>query len=225
MTTAANRILAVLALVLAGVALPVPGQEPGHAGEPASTDSKRFSFGFLAGVNHTPSEERSRYREGQVVYADGRTVEGRTRFSWNQPEGWLVGGFVELDLGARFSVQAGLSYVHAYMWDSTVDAPLEVHWLGSLTFRNYRDSLQLPVTLNYRLGSAKWRPVIGAGPAFRSQLNSSRYGAVALFGVEGRMGRRWTIAPQVRYFRWAPGDVYILGGPRNRVQALVVVSF
>lgn len=81
------------------------------------------------------------------------------------------------------------------------------------------------MTLNYRLGSAKWHPVIGASPAFRSQLNSSRYGAVALFGVEWHMGRRWTIAPQVRYFRWAPGSAYVLGGPRNRVQAPIVVSF
>ena len=224
MTTAANRILAILALVLAGVELPVPGQEPGHASERTDTDSKRFSFGFLAGVNHTPIEERSRYQERQVIYADGRTAEGQTIFWWNQPQGWLVGGFVELELGARFSVQAGLSYVHAYAWESTVDAPLDVPWLGSLTFRYRRASLQLPVTLNYRLGSAKWRPVIGVGPAFRSQLSSSRYGAVALFGVEGRMSRRWTIAPQVRYFRWAR-SAYILGGPRNRVQALVVVSF
>ena len=217
MTAIAQRILAALALGLVVVALPVPGLDPpSRAGERTGTDSKLFSFGFLAGVNHTPIQVQSRYQEGQTLVW------------WNQPEGWLVGGFLELDLGARFSVQAGLSYVHAYIWKSTVDQPLDVPWLGSHPRRYYRDSLQLPVTLNYRLGSAKWRPVIGAGPAFRSQLSSGRYGAVALFGVEGRMGRGWTIAPQVRYFRWAPlrGDGFrYLSGPRNRVQALVVVSF
>lgn len=217
MTAAAQRILAVLALGLVVVALPVPGLDPpSRAGERTGTDSKLFTFGFLAGVNHTPIQVQSRYQDGQTLVW------------WNQPEGWLFGGFVELDLGARFSVQAGLSYVHAYIWQSTVDQPLEVPWLGSHTRRHYRDSLQLPVTLNYRLGAAKWRPVIGAGPAFRSQLSSGRYGAVALFGVEGRISRRWTIAPQVRYFRWAPlrGDGFrYLSGPRNRVQALVVVSF
>ena len=215
MTTAAKRILAVLVLGMAGAALPVPGE--GLNGERARTGTlaSRFSFGFLGGVSQTPVEEQS------------MQLAIQTRYWWNQPEGWLVGGFAEMDLGARFSVQAGLSYVHAYAWETDVlkqDALDSPSGPSEITFRTLKDSWELPVTLNYRLGSAKWRPVIGAGPAFRSQLYGGSYGAVALFGVEGRMGQRWTLAPQVRYFRWAPGDAY-LSGPRNRVQALVVVTF
>lgn len=208
MTAATQRILAVLVLGMAGVTLPISGQEPSRTSERADTGSKRFTFGFLAGMNHTSNEQQSTLFQ----------LEQDTVYWWNQPEGWLVGGFVELNLGARFSVQAGLSYVRAYMWQSRISKQT-----GS-TFQDRQDSYEAPVTLNYRLGSANWRPVIGAGPAFRNQLYGGSYGAVALFGVEGRMGPRWTIAPQLRYFRWAPGDIHFRG-PRNRVQALVVVTF
>lgn len=215
MTAAAKRILAVLVLGMAGVTLPVPGESLNRERDRTGTLASRFSFGFLGGVNQTPYEDQS------------MQLEIQTLSWWNQPEGWLVGGFAEMDLGARFSVQAGLSYVHAYMWRSialTQDT-LEVSpGPSELLFRTNKSSLELPVTLNYRMGSAKWRPVIGAGPAFRSQPYGGSYGAVALFGVEGRVGQRWTLAPQVRYFRWTPGSAY-LSGPRNRVQALVVVTF
>ena len=215
MTTPAKRILAVLVLGMAGVTLPIPGE--GLSRETARTGklADRFSFGFLGGVNQTPYEDQSIEREIQTIHW------------WNQREGWLVGGFVELDLGTRFSVQAGLSYVHAYMWETIVltqDTLEASPGPAEFMYQVNKSSLELPVTLNYRMGSAKWRPVIGAGPAFRSQLYGGSYGAVALFGVEGRMGQRWTLAPQVRYFRWVPGDAY-LSGPRNRVQALVVVTF
>lgn len=215
MTAAAKRILAVLVLGMAGVAPPVPGESLNRERDRTGTLASRFSFGFLGGVSQTPHENQS------------MQLAIQTLSWWNQPEGWLVGGFAEMDLGARFSVQAGLSYVHAYIWQTDVlkqDALELRSGPSEITFRALKNSLELPVTLNYRLGSAKWRPVIGAGPAFRGQLYGGSYGAVALFGVEGRVGQRWTLAPQVRYFRWTPGDAY-LSGPRNRVQALVVVTF
>ena len=207
-----NRLALTVALLLAA-ATAVFAQNDKR--DQTGTLASRFSFGFLGGVNHTPFEDRSMQLAVQTLHW------------WNQPEGWLVGGFAEMDLRARFSVQAGLSYVHAYMWETISprqDAVESSPGSSQFTFRTNKSSLELPVTLNYRMGSAKWRPVIGAGPAFRGQTYGGSYGAVALFGVEGRMGQRWTLAPQVRYFRWAPGDAY-LSGPRNRVQALVVVTF
>lgn len=215
MTEAATRILAVLVLGMAGVTLPVPGESLTGERDRTGTLASRFSFGFLGGVSQTPYEDQSMQLAIQTIHW------------WNQPEGWIVGAFAEMDLGARFSVQAGLSYVHAYVWETDVliqDALDFPSGPSEITYRELKDSWELPLTLNYRLGSAKWRPVIGAGPAFRSQLYGGSYGAVALFGVEGRVGQRWTLAPQVRYFRWVPGDAY-LSGPRNRFQALVVVTF
>ena len=220
MTTAANRILAVLVLGMAGAALPIPGE--GLSRESARTGklADRFSFGVWAGANQTPSTPRT------VL-----TYDRWTNFARNQPAGWLVGGFAEMDLSARFSVQAGLSYVRAHHWrriEDSQDASEIPGWSKVITVRDRIEPWELAVTLKYRLGSARWHPVIGGGPAFREHRPSGgNYGVVALLGMEGRVGRHWTVAPQLRYFRWGSVDSPFgsVGRPRDRFQALIALTF
>ena len=220
MTTATNRILAVLVLGISGAALPIPGEGLSRESDRAGILANRFSFGMWAGANQTPSASRT------VV-----TYDRWTNFARNQSAGWLVGGFAEMDLGARFSVQAGLSYVSAHHWrriEDSQDASEIPGWSRVITVRDRIDPWELSVTLKYRLGSAKWHPVIGGGPAMRERWPiGGNYGVVALFGMEGRVGRHWTVAPQVRYFRWGSVDSPFgsIGRPRDRIQALVAVMF
>ena len=212
---------------------PIPGEGLNRESDQTSTRSKRFSFGILAGANQTSSVSASVLQETESILVR------------HEPAGWLVGGLFETHLNARFSVSAGLSYVPANMWQhffyrrDAFDPPLDP--LGPNLPAGWKETeewwtvewpepngyLELPVTLNYRLGNRKWHPVIGVGAAFRGSTNSDApYGAVALFGIEVSASRRWTVAPQVRYFRWAdPRHASPWSGPRNQVQALVAVTF
>ena len=140
--------------------------------------------------------------------------------------GWLVGGFVEADLSARFSVQAGLSVGRSQVWSRSEfgrDLAAQFGVAPVTYFSQPARSAEIPVTLNYRLGSANWRPVIGGGLA----VGSPGYGAVAIFGLERRVHRRLTVAPLVRYFRWTMGfdAKSLIGVPKNQVQVLLALTF
>ena len=213
MTAAANRILAVLVLGLAGAALPMLGESLNRESDRTGTFLNRFSLGVLGGANQGAGGPRT-FLETRPTSVVG-----------TQPAGWVVGAFLETDLGARFSAQAGVSIGHLYGWNRH---EFEQEVAGPLGLTAVTYSLQptrrgeIPVTLNYRLGPSKWRPVIGGGLAW-----SGTYGAVAQFGLERQVRRRLTVAPQVRYFRWTKGpeDRYLFFRPPNQIQVLVALTF
>lgn len=214
MTAAANRILAVLVLGLAGSALPMLGESLNRESDRTGTFLNRFSLGVLGGANQSAG--------GPRMFPETRP----TSVVGPQLTGWVVGAFVEADLNSRFSVQAGMSIGRSFVWDRfEIVQDLATH-LGIAPGVHYSSQStldgEIPVTLNYRLGSAKWRPVIGGGLAY-----SQTYGAVAQFGFERRVRRRLTIAPLVRYFRWTGGDDYryLSFPPPNQLQVLLAVTF
>ena len=214
MTTAANRILAVLVLGMAGTALPIHGEELNRESDRTGTFASRFSFGVLGGTNQTAGRPR--------IFAETRP----TTIVGTELTGWLVGGFVEADLSARLSVQAGLSFGRSQVWDR-FEFDRDTATLLGLAAVTYSGqpigSAEIPATLNYRLGSANWRPVIGGGFV----VGNPGYGAVAQFGLERRVHRRLTVAPLVRYFRWTTGldAKYRVGVPKNQVQVLLALTF
>ena len=214
MTAAANRILAVLVLGLAWAVLPIHGESLNRETDRTGSFANRFSLGVLGGANQAAG--------GPRLFPE--TLP--TSIVGAQPAGWVVGAFVEADLTARFSVQAGMSYGRSFVWDRFEVVPsLAVH-LGiapGVTYASQRiPVLDLPATLNYRLGSSKWRPVIGGGAAY-----SGTFGAVAQFGLERRLRRHLTFTPLVRYFRWPKGveDKYLYFPPPNQIQVLLAVTF
>lgn len=214
MTTAANRILAVLVLGMAGTALPIHGEELNRESDRTGTFASRFSFGVLGGTNQTAGRPR--------IFAETRP----TMIVGTELAGWLVGGFVEADLSARLSVQAGLSIGHSQVWNrSEFGRDLAAQFgVAPVTYSSQpARSAEIPVTLNYRLGSANWRPVIGGGFV----VGNPGYGAVAQFGLERRVHRRLTVAPLVRYFRWTTGldAKFRVGVPKNQVQVLLALTF
>ena len=214
MTAAAIRILVVLVLGLAGVALPVLAESLNRESDRTGAFVNRFSVGVLGGANQSAG--------GPRMFPEIRP----TSVVGPQSAGWVVGAFVEADLDARFSVQAGMSIGRSFVWDRfEVVQDLAAH-LGIAPGINYSSQSvldgEIPVTLNYRLGSAKWRPVIGGGLAY-----SQTYGVVAQFGFERQVRRRLTVAPLVRYFRWTEGAEhrYRIFPPPNQLQVLLALTF
>lgn len=214
MTAAAIRVLVVLALGLAGAALPALAESLNRESDRIGSFVNRFSLGVVGGANQSAG--------GPRMFPEIRP----TSVVGPQSTGWVVGAFVEADLSARFSVQAGMSIGRSFVWDRfEIVQDLAAH-LGIAPGVDYwsRSVLdgEIPVTLNYRLGSAKWRPVIGGGLAY-----SQTYGVVAQFGFERQVRRRLTVAPLVRYFRWTEGAEYRyrIFPPPNQIQVLLALTF
>ena len=214
MTAAASRILAVLVLGMVWAVLPVHGESLNRESDRPSNFVSRFALGVFGGANQGAG--------GPRVFPETMP----TSVTGAQPAGWVVGAFVEADLTTRFSVQAGMSYGRSYGWNRLeVVQDLAIH-LGIAPGVMYSSQSvgdgELPVTLNYRLGSAKWRPVIGGGFAY-----SQTYGVVAQFGLERRLRRHLTFTPLVRYFRWTGGSEakYLFFPPPNQVQVLLALTF
>lgn len=214
MTAAANRILAVLVLGMAWAVLPIHGESLNRESDRPGNFFNRFSLGAVGGANQAAGGPR-------VI---PETMP--TSITGTQPAGWVVGAFVEADLSARFSVQAGVSYGQSFVWDRFELVPYLADHLGVPPGVTYSSQPirggEFPVTLNYRLGSSKWRPVIGGGLAY-----SGTYGAVAQFGLERRLRRHLTVTPLVRYFRWTKGleHKYLSFPAPNQIQVLLAVTF
>lgn len=214
MTAAAIRILVVLILGLAGTTLPVLGESLNRESGRIGKFVNRFSLGVVGGANQSAGGPRM-FHETRPTSVVGP-----------QSAGWVVGAFVEADLDARFSVQAGMSIGRSFVWDRFEIVQDVAAHLGIAPGVNYFSQSvldgEIPVTLNYRFGSAKWRPVIGGGMAY-----SQTYGVVAQFGFERQVRRHLTVAPLVRYFRWTGGNDYryLSFPPPNQLQVLLALTF
>jgi hypothetical protein len=83
---------------------------------------------------------------------------------------------------------------------------------------------EIPVLARYSLGGRRMRPFLEAGPSFRAIGNRnsdpSAYGLTTGAGVQLRAG--WfSIAPQVRYTRWAADSEQRSRTGRNQVEVLL----
>lgn len=239
------RVFVVGALWMCGAGQPVTGQglPPGEPGESRSaTGAKRFSVGFLVGGSLTLPQERLRFYFGQGVSnvpGDVPATQGTLSTLWR---GYgllapIVGAFCTTRLTETVSLQGGVSWRRMFgkervdlisdePFDDPDPVPQEARYAESLDEYAWRDaSWEIPVTVNYRIGTSGWRPFVGAGPTFRLPRRSDdgAVGISASFGFDLSAGRRWTVTPQVRFTRWFAGYDSLL--PGHQLQAVVAFAF
>ena len=86
----------------------------------------------------------------------------------------------------------------------------------------------MPAIVTYRFETAKGRPFIDPGPAFRNRRErcyEARYGAVAAFSLDLVRTSRWTLVPQIRCTHRRKADLHSWSAPRSQVRALAAIVF
>ena len=252
-------VVSVLAMCATGQL--VTGQGLSHGENRPATGTKRFSVGFLAGGSLTPPQQELRFFFGQGVSNIPGDVLGplsvlRRRYGSLAP---IVGAFCTTRLTERVSLQGGVSWRRMFgtelvdlipdEYDDPIPETQEVSYSDSPDEYAWRDAAwEIPVTVNYRIGTSGWRPFVGAGPTFRLpgkvdrrrrgqpgvgagptfRLPGKSYdgavGVSASFGFDLPAGRRWTVTPQVRFTRWffAGYDSLL---PGYQFQAVIAFAF
>jgi len=159
---------------------------------PCSVSGQNLSVGLIGGTSLT-----SAARDVTTSYPTGPSSR-----VWSQSKDWIAGVMVEFRFRSTFSVEVDGMY-----------RELHVTWANVLsdgTLNSVSPSpvvtWEFPVLAKYRFGSAQLKPLIEAGPAFRTtgnlNFNPTHFGATAGFGVETRW-KGLNVAPVVRYTRWA----------------------
>ena len=234
-----NFHLQLTMLTLAALAASPLAAEDAASGSRATRGSfwKRPSVGIMVGTSLTPSRTRHTTSDNGFAeleqgpgLAPLRVTHSLTNHVWHGSVGALVGAFAEMPLGRGFSVQASASY-RLLPYQVTAETEFgEPADQRSFTGRNegLRGFIEVPVIMTYRFKTAKGRPFVGLGPAFRVQRErwyEPRYGAVAAFGFDLFRSRRWSLTPQIRYTHWGKAALPSWGAPRSQVQALAAVVF
>lgn len=233
------RGFVVSVLVMCATGQLVTGQGLSHGDNRPATATKRFSVGFLAGGSLTPPQEDLRFFFGQGVSNVPPDVLGplsvlRRRYGSLAP---IVGAFCTTRLTERVSLQGGVSWRRMFgtelvdlipdEYDDPIPETQEVSYSDSPDEYAWRAAAwEIPVTVNYRIGTSGWRPFVGAGPTFRLPGKSydGAVGVSASFGFDLPAGRRWTVTPQVRFTRWffAGYDSLL---PGYQFQAVIAFAF
>lgn len=236
-------VVSVLAMCATGQL--VTGQGLSHGENRPATGAKRFSVGFLAGGSLTPPQEDARFYFGQEVFGPVSVL--RRRYGSLAP---IVGAFCTTRLTERVSLQGGVSWRRMFgtelvdlipdAFDDPIPETQEVIYSESPDEYAWRAAAwEIPVTVNYRIGTSGWRPFVGAGPTFRlpgkvdrrrrdqprpGKSHDGAVGVSASFGFDLPAGRRWTVTPQVRFTRWffAGYDSLL---PGYQFQAVIAFAF
>lgn len=227
-------------LALAALALPPLSAEDAAGGSRPARGSfwKRPSLGIMVGTSLAPARTRhTTFDNGFAELDQGpglprlRVTDSLTRRVRHGSVSPLAGAFAEVHLGRGFSVQASASYrllPYAVASETKFGEPAEHRSLTG-RYEGLRGFLEVPAIVTYRFETAKRRPFVGLGPAFRIRRErwyEARYGAVAAFGFDLVRSRRWTLTPQIRYTRWGKAKLDPpWSAPRARVQVLAAVVF
>jgi hypothetical protein len=193
----------------------------GASGERARQWFRRVSIGIALGGSLTPDYGSSSTLE--TLIANTGQVTG-TITSSSGPRGVVGGPSVECELYHGLSVEADAL---ARTWRQSSQTAFANPSLDS-TLLHSVGTWEFPILAKYRLPVAarSFKPFLELGPSFRMRgdlSQASRYAIAAGAGVETH-SRKLTIAPSVRYTRWA-ADAYPQGNNLGEVVALVGFSF
>ncbi len=225
-------------LALAALALiPLSAKDAAGGSRPARGSFwKRPSFGIMVGTSLAPARTRHTASDNGFSELDQgpglprlRVTDSLVTHVRHGAVSPLAGAFAEMPLGRGLSVQASASYrllPYAVTAETKFGEPAE-HRSFTGRHEGLRGFLEVPAIVTYRFETAKLRPFVGLGPAFRIRRErwyEARYGAVAAFGFDLVRSRRWALTPQIRCTRWGKTD-HPWSAPRTRVQVLAVVVF
>jgi hypothetical protein len=178
----------------------------------APVEAQRISFGVVGGMATTDAFPNQTSPRAMADFVGVRT--------WSPFKDYVVGARVEVRVTDRWSVLADGLYREM---QGTWAAVLPNGTLNSVS-PNPVVTWEIPVLARYRLGGRRMRPFVEAGPSFRmiGNRNSdpSGHGLAAGAGVQFHAG--WlTIAPQLRYTRWAADPSQTSRTGPNQVEVLL----
>jgi hypothetical protein len=187
---------------------------PGVAGLSPRVFGQNLSVGVIGGASLTDAAPD--VTTGVLPF--------RTRF-WSPTRDWVAGVKLELRFQSHFAVEVDGMYRELHITWAAVLADGSLNSVSPSPVVTW----EFPVLAKYRFRWGRAAPFFEAGPSFRTtgNLNSypSHYGAAAGVGVETRVAGV-TIAPVVRYTRWAAdiGYSWVARTRQNQVELLVGFS-
>jgi hypothetical protein len=177
---------------------------------------QRLSLGIIGGGSLTESFQTRDVPTGSASLPFNRY--------YASSRDWILGPTMELHLLSNVGIEVDGLYrkLHFTMAGVFPD--------GSLTSVSPAPVVtwQFPVLAKYRFRRRNLNPIVEVGPSFRTTgnlngTNPSHYGFTAGFGAEIHL-QRFTIAPVVRYTRWATDDVSSLRPSTNPNQVELLVG-
>lgn len=183
---------------------------------------RRVSLGLVAGGSLTDDVGQ----ESSATFAiPGGALETEHSRFFSTHKDYIVGAMVEFGLPWRMALEIDGLY---RPMNFTFAAVLPNEPLNSVS-PNTIVTWEFPVLAKYRFPMRKVKPLIEAGPSFRSSGNlngtaPSSYGGTFGLGVEVHAWKL-KIAPVIRYTHWAGEGRYEPHTKPNQVEALVGISY
>jgi len=206
----------------------VVGLDGPESSERVSAFGRKISVGFVGGIALTDGLQRSSSRPfdtlvvnpatGMLTPATGTQTENISRTS---P---VFGVALELAVNDRLSIEFDGLYRPLNSQDFTDTASLGFTRSVNFTVLTW----EFPILAKYRVPIRSTTPFFELGPALRASgnlngANPSRYGIASGLGLEIHAGR-FTIAPTLRFTRWA-ADQSAGSMATHRNQAELVFGF
>jgi hypothetical protein len=174
-------------------------------------DGQRLSFGVVGGTGLT-----SNFLGRDITSsADGFGNPGYHFQYLTGPRSFIFGALVEARLSEGISLE--MNVLHRPMKSTIIDTVFLSNGANTNTDRfTAVRAWEFPVLLKYTLPVSRYtgrlRPFLAAGPSFRTQEDAagtepSRFGMSVGAGAAFHLGR-FSIAPALRYTRWAREDIY-----------------
>lgn len=175
--------------------------------------AQRLSFGVVAGAGL--NEDFENKNSGYPIIARSNTKH------------YLVGGLLEVELPAGFSVEVDGIYRPLGFTEAFVEPNGTLNSVSPATVVTW----EFPILMKYRFfgGRAPFRPFLEAGPSLRTAGNlngasPSGKGITAGVGLETHL-HGLTVSPAVRYTRWARDPSGYSSATTRPDQVELVVGF
>lgn len=178
---------------------------------------QQLSFGVIGGGSLTESFQKRDVPTGSASLPFSRY--------YSSSRDWILGATAELHLSSNFGIEVDGLYRKLHFTTAGVLPD------GSLTSVSPSPVVtwQFPVLAKYRFRWRKVTPIVELGPSFRTTgnlngTNPSHYGITAGFGTEIRL-HRFSVAPVLRYTRWAADGLASSRPSANPNQVELLVGF
>ena len=198
-----------------------------------------FAIGLVVGSTVTPDYPNGHIGTFMLVDSAGvRPPYSHSSYSRSAAERPIFGTFIETKLPSRLSLQATVLFRElTYDWEVIYTDPAGRVFLPDDLDPRLANSgstalyiWEIPLTVRYQFPPLRGktsgiRPFIGIGPSFwieNAKSSGRGLGATAVAGFSVPW-KRWIVAPQMNYTRWATFDWP--GISRNQVQLMLAFTF
>ena len=186
---------------------------------PLGAFAQTLSVGVVGGGSFTDAFRDQFFREPGIP----APIIGSKFFS--PAKDYLAGAILELRFDPHWSLETDGLFRQLHMTSAAVLADGSLNSVSPSPVVTW----EFPVLAKYRFGYGRFKPLVEAGPSFRSAGNlngtdPSRAGITAGLGLETRW-RALKIAPVVRYTRWNRDNVSVDEASTQRNQVELLVGF